>query len=305
MASSASREFRHLPSRGASRARRCQEGGRFRAQSYSTYVEPEIGRPDAAAAAWGVPEQVKLARLEASRGGREAPSPGERRRSEGADGGGGGWRDGLRSLFGRGRGRGLARSRARAGELPSVSEAAPGTPAVLLAPLMPLPVDLSEHLPPLARGLRQDVLVQPLAIDLAAAYDPDRDQYLSSALLLRLLELRPAGAERLVGVVDVDLFVPVLTYVFGEAQLGGRVAIVSTFRLREPWLRGGAPAALLRERVGKTLLHELGHTHGLRHCPDPTCVMASASSLEMLDEKGPDLCLECRGTLAAPRPARP
>lgn len=238
-----------------------------------------------------------------SRGGREAPGPGERRRSEGADGGGG-WRGGLLSLFGRGRA--VARTRARDDELPFVPEPArAATPAVLLAPLMPLPVDLSEHLPPLVRGFRQDVLVQPLEIDLSAAYDPDRDQYLSSALLLRLLELRPPGAERLVGVVDVDLFVPVLTYVFGEAQLGGRVAIVSTFRLREPWLRGGVPPELLRERVGKTLLHELGHTHGLRHCPDPTCVMASASSLEMLDEKGPEFCLECRGVLAVPRSAHP
>lgn len=215
------------------------------------------------------------------------------------DGGRGqGRRGGLLSFFSRGGGARDVRVRAR-DDLPFVPGAAPAAvPPLVVAPLMALPVDLSEHLPLLVRGFHRDAVLYPLDVDLSSAYDADRDQYLSSALLLRLLELRPAGAARIVGVVDVDLFVPVLTYVFGEAQLGGAAAVVSTFRLREPWLRGGIPPDRLRERISKTLLHELGHTHGLRHCPDPTCVMASASSLEMLDEKGPDFCLDCRGALA-------
>lgn len=201
------------------------------------------------------------------------------------------------ALLGRAGRQRAVRVRARE-ELPAVPGAPPDSLApVVVAPLMALPIDLTEYLPTLVRGFRRDVVLSPLDVDLAGAYDADRDQYLSSALLLRLLELQPPGTARIVGVVDVDLFVPVLTYVFGEAQLGGAAAIVSTFRLREPWLRGGPPPERLRERVAKTLLHELGHTHGLRHCPDPTCVMASASSLEMLDEKGPDFCLECRGAL--------
>lgn len=174
-----------------------------------------------------------------------------------------------------------------------------GAPPLVIAPLMSLPCDLTDYLPPLVRGFRRDAVLYPLEIDLTAAYDGERDQYLSTHILRSLLELRPPGAHRIVGVVDVDLFVPILTYVFGEAQLGGMAAVVSIFRLREPWLRGGASPELVHERLAKTLLHELAHTHGLRHCPDPHCVMASASSLEMLDEKTDEFCLDCQAELAA------
>lgn len=167
-------------------------------------------------------------------------------------------------------------------------------PPIVVAPLMPLPCDITAYLSPLIRGFQRDVVVLPVEVNLSGAYDPERDQYLSSFLLRELIAARPAGSDCVVGVVDVDLFVPVLTYVFGEAQLGGVAAVVSTFRLREPWFRGGASPEVLRGRLAKTLLHEVGHIRGLRHCADPGCVMTSASSIEMLDEKGETLCLECQ-----------
>ncbi|PKN56438.1 MAG: hypothetical protein CVU56_16180 [Deltaproteobacteria bacterium HGW-Deltaproteobacteria-14] len=116
-----------------------------------------------------------------------------------------------------------------------------------------------------------------------------------------LLAERPDGVGRILGLVDQDLFIPVLTYVFGEAQLGGTVAVASTFRLREPWAAGGATSAVLEARLVKTALHELGHTFGLRHCLHPRCVMTSAAGLEMLDEKVPAFCLACQGQLRAER----
>jgi uncharacterized peroxidase-related enzyme len=91
-----------------------------------------------------------------------------------------------------------------------------------------------------------------------------------------------------------DLFVPVLTFVFGEAQLDGNCAVVSTARLDEEFYGLPARSDLLRERLVKEASHELGHTFGLRHCADWRCVMASSHAVERLDVKGADFCAACR-----------
>ncbi|MGA2599921.1 MAG: hypothetical protein ABSH09_23365 [Bryobacteraceae bacterium] len=93
----------------------------------------------------------------------------------------------------------------------------------------------------------------------------------------------------MLGVASVDLFVPVLTFVFGEAQLEGNCAVVSHYRLAEP----GRPE-LLMERLTKEAAHELGHTFGLRHCHDWNCVMSSSHAVERLDVKSADFCARCR-----------
>jgi len=100
-------------------------------------------------------------------------------------------------------------------------------------------------------------------------------------------------------VTSLDLYVPVLTFVFGEAQLEGRCALVSLHRLREEFY--GLPASndLLHERLTKEAVHELGHTFGLRHCHDWRCVMASAHGVERLDVKTAEFCPTCRGVVAA------
>lgn len=170
---------------------------------------------------------------------------------------------------------------------------------------MPIPFDLGELLPPLSSIFGQPAQLHPVRFDLSPAYSPQRDQYNSTQILLQLREQLGPGVDRLIGVVDVDLFVPVLTYVFGEAQLSGQLAVASTFRLREPWLQHGAPAGVFRSRLLKTLLHELGHTVGLRHCADYSCIMTSASSLEMLDEKSETFCLKCRASIAKARRKSP
>ena len=171
----------------------------------------------------------------------------------------------------------------------------------LVAPLTELPVAAEDLLAPIARAVRCEARVAPLRVDLAAAWDPGRRQYDSGRVLQELLARRPPGASRLVGVIDVDLFVLVLTFVYGEAQLGGSVAVASCYRFREPapgW--AGTGSSLTRRRLTQTVLHELGHTVGLRHCPDPSCVMASAACLEMLDAKGESFCLDCREGIARP-----
>lgn len=137
------------------------------------------------------------------------------------------------------------------------------------------------------------VAVRPPRFDPERAYDPSRGQYHATLLLEQLLA---AGSEagRVVGVTSVDLFVPVLTYVFGEAQLQGPAAVVSLHRLR-PEAYGLPPDGdLLAERLAKEAIHELGHTVGLQHCLDPVCVMRASTYVEEIDLKSASFCDRCR-----------
>ena len=138
------------------------------------------------------------------------------------------------------------------------------------------------------------------------AFDPRRGQHLSGRLLKWLLDEDREGAaqgERVLGVTDKDLFIPILTFVFGEAQLGGRAALVSTARLRPA---PGTPRGLglLRSRLAKECAHELGHAYGLTHCDTPRCVMGRSSSVLDVDGKDQTLCDDCRARLRAGRRRR-
>jgi archaemetzincin len=142
-------------------------------------------------------------------------------------------------------------------------------------------------------------------------YDESRGQYNSTEILHYLgnhasLPRRPHGSDddvRVVGVARHDLFIPILTYVFGEAALGGSVAVVSYHRFRNE-LYGLPPDKLLMmNRLEKVAIHELGHTLGLVHCSLQYCVMHAASYVEELDLKGSEFCPFCHSAIAkASRP---
>jgi len=126
------------------------------------------------------------------------------------------------------------------------------------------------------------------------AFDPGRGQWSSTAFLQVLLGRVPPRPTRLLGVTERDLFVPVLTFVFGQAQLRGRVAVLSLARLR-PEFHGlpGSPAALAR-RAAVEAVHEVGHLFGLVHCPDRRCPMSLSIDLADLDGKAATPCPACR-----------
>ena len=130
-------------------------------------------------------------------------------------------------------------------------------------------------------------------LDLAFALDGRRGQYYSTAILQRLERISDPDA-RILGVTACDLYVPVLTFVFGEAQLDGNCAVVSTARLDEEFYGLPPREDLLRERLVKEAVHELGHTFGLRHCADWRCVMTSSHAVERLDVKTGEFCERCR-----------
>jgi len=155
-------------------------------------------------------------------------------------------------------------------------------------------LDLLEYLAAaLARTFRTPCQIRPETFDLSFALDSGRQQYYSTAIIQRMERAVDPDA-RVLGVTASDLYVPVLTFVFGEAQLDGNCAVVSTARLKEEFYGLPRRLELLRERLLKEAVHELGHTFGLRHCADWRCVMTSSHAVERLDVKGAEFCRACR-----------
>jgi archaemetzincin len=125
------------------------------------------------------------------------------------------------------------------------------------------------------------------------AYDPTRRQYSSELILRDVIKRYPDETFRLLAVTDVDLFIPMLTFVYGQAQVNGKVSIISTARMHQNFYTLAENRALLLSRIRKESMHELGHTFGLTHCQLPSCLMSIATGIEQLDAKGDKLCDGC------------
>ena len=135
------------------------------------------------------------------------------------------------------------------------------------------------------------------SFDARKAHDNVRGQYNSTSLLVNLLEMLPGPDSRIVGFTNVDLFIPILTFVFGEAQLDGPAAVVSSCRLHNQFYGLPGNFDLLVERLEKECLHEVGHTSNLIHCDSYDCVMHSSTSVEEIDIKGRTFCSVCRKSM--------
>ena len=147
---------------------------------------------------------------------------------------------------------------------------------------------------PLAAEFASECSLLPQSVDPQAAFHPERAQYHSTELLAAFQPFAANGNWRVVGLAAVDLYIPILTFVFGEAQMGGPCAVVSSYRLRQECYGLAADPELLFVRTLKEAVHELGHTVGLTHCDDYECAMASSHSVEWIDLKGTKLCGHCR-----------
>ena len=166
-----------------------------------------------------------------------------------------------------------------------------------------LPIDLSEKnlLDSLSNALK-DAFKLPVSIlnrsfSLEEGRDPVRNQYNSTWILSQILKIAPDEPCKVLGVTSMDLYIPVLTYVFGEAQLVGKAAVVSTYRLRDELYGLPRNPERLKERLAKEAIHELGHTFGIIHCREPECIMYSTTYAEEIDFKTKNFCKSCSSLL--------
>lgn len=136
------------------------------------------------------------------------------------------------------------------------------------------------------------------AIELPAnAYNLKRKQYHSTTILYGLEEIFPLDAQRMLGVVDVDLYVPQLNFVFGQANPLTKVAIISLLRLHQEYYGLPQDNEIFTIRAIKEAVHELGHTYGLDHCKNIRCVMRFSNSIIDTDNKSYNFCVECLSRL--------
>ncbi len=140
-----------------------------------------------------------------------------------------------------------------------------------------------------------ELLTSPL--DPEFAFHGERQQYHSSEILGRMQSLVTSNTWRLLGVTPVDLYIPILTFVFGEAQMGGPCAVVSLHRLRQQFYGLPHDGGILRQRLLKEAVHEVGHTINLTHCQDYGCAMAPSHAVEWIDLKESWLCDSCQRTV--------
>lgn len=142
-----------------------------------------------------------------------------------------------------------------------------------------------------------EVNVREGHLDLSEFYDPVRRQYNGTRLLKVVDSDFSSDSTKTLGLFGVDLFIPILTYIFGQAVLKGRTGIASFYRLANERYGMISDDKFVPERFSKEVIHELGHTFGLIHCHVPTCVMRSSTYVEDIDQKSAHLCVKCRDEL--------
>jgi len=166
--------------------------------------------------------------------------------------------------------------------------------SILLSPVASLDSGLLKAIATsVSRVFHYPTRTKSLTDDLFFAFDRPRSQFLSTAILDKLAKASPPEAIKVLAIVEVDLFIPILTHVYGEAQLGGKACIVSTYRLKDV-LSAPVSHSTFEERSIKEALHELGHTFNLRHCKDRSCIMHYCHTVRDVDRKENQLCRYCR-----------
>jgi len=131
------------------------------------------------------------------------------------------------------------------------------------------------------------------ALDVAFAIHAERQQYHSSEILAAMQRHVQRDTWKLLGVTSHDLYIPILTFVFGEAQVGGTSAVVSYHRLKQQFYGLPEDVDLLANRLLIESVHELGHTLRLTHCEDYRCAMAASHAVEWIDLKDSGYCESC------------
>ena len=148
---------------------------------------------------------------------------------------------------------------------------------------------------------KSECYISPIKLEVPKnAFNEHRNQYHSTTIINYLLKISSLSKyTRILGVTNVDLYVPYLNFVFGEALLGGKIAVISLHRLRPEFYGEPPNRNLFLERILKEAVHELGHTFGLTHCNKPHCVMYFSNSIWDTDRKKSTFCGDCELRLNA------
>jgi len=158
-----------------------------------------------------------------------------------------------------------------------------------------------DFLEKIAKEIEQEFLfpvdIEMSHMDLSEFYDPMRRQYDGNSLIRALDSISSPQSIKQIGLFRVDLCIPILTYIFGQATLNGNTGIASLYRLRNEQYGMKKDEGILFERFRKVIIHEIGHMFGLIHCHIPTCVMRSSTYVEDIDQKSHKLCKKCRNEI--------
>jgi archaemetzincin len=131
----------------------------------------------------------------------------------------------------------------------------------------------------------------------AHAFDQKRLQYNAAHIIEKIEQKALRQQKRILGIVDVDLFIPVFTHVLGEARQGGEAAVISVYRLLEKRDEKTPYSPLILERTAKIALHEASHLFNLSHCMDENCLMHFSGSLDDIDNLSFYFCRYCSAHL--------
>ena len=145
----------------------------------------------------------------------------------------------------------------------------------------------------LAEKFRVPAEILAPALDPAFAVHAERQQFHSSEILGAMQRHINKDTWRLLGITERDLYIPILTFVFGEAQMGGTSSIVSYHRLTQEFYGLPHDLDVLANRLLIESVHELGHTLHLTHCQEYRCAMAASHAVEYIDIKDSGFCDEC------------
>ena len=156
--------------------------------------------------------------------------------------------------------------------------------------------ELEEMLPIISNRFKMETRLSTRLFDMNPYFNPARSQYNANEIIQKLVTT-VGDSSKIVGITELDLFIPVLSYIFGQAYLGGSAALVSGHRLHNSRYGLAEDPKLFSNRLLKCIIHELGHAFGLKHCLKPGCVMVSTTYVEEMDQKSDMFCLACKKDL--------
>lgn len=125
------------------------------------------------------------------------------------------------------------------------------------------------------------------------ALDERRLQYNAAIIIETMEAIQFGNHDKVIGVLNKDLFIPIFTHVFGEARQGGKCGLISLYRLTKNPDGSTPPKSIIHERAAKVALHELGHLLDLLHCGHKKCLMHFSGGVDEVDEMSLDLCEYC------------